>query len=248
MTINPEDETSYTTQYHEAFLKYVENKYCAKDWQIAIIKPENAEGSNCFLSAKASGFRQSSFDPYDLCSDDDKYLATKSMPEMTPRRSHRGAPWLTARRIYLILPAEAPQNWGQVNPNLNDYHFYPMEISSRFWLPDITFWWRQQEDTHPKYADLFNVAWDIYSIIPHGVGVEASFSPGRAIIGWRQSETSSETLEEKVSVPLFAQANNSILEGSYTALDTTQTENELELKREVEERKLNRMDKVHDFM
>jgi hypothetical protein len=30
MNINPEDKTSYTTQYQQAFLKYVENKYCAK--------------------------------------------------------------------------------------------------------------------------------------------------------------------------------------------------------------------------
>jgi len=30
MDINPEDETSYTTQYQEACLKYVENEYCAK--------------------------------------------------------------------------------------------------------------------------------------------------------------------------------------------------------------------------
>jgi len=27
MDINPEDETSYTTQYQEAFVKYVENEY-----------------------------------------------------------------------------------------------------------------------------------------------------------------------------------------------------------------------------
>jgi len=30
MDINPEDETSYTTQYKEAFLKYMKNEYCAK--------------------------------------------------------------------------------------------------------------------------------------------------------------------------------------------------------------------------
>jgi hypothetical protein len=30
MDINPEDETSYTAQYQEAFLKYVEKEYCAK--------------------------------------------------------------------------------------------------------------------------------------------------------------------------------------------------------------------------
>jgi len=31
MDINPEDETFYTTQSQEAFLKYVENEYCAED-------------------------------------------------------------------------------------------------------------------------------------------------------------------------------------------------------------------------
>jgi hypothetical protein len=30
MEINLEDEKSYTTQYHQAFQKYVENAYCAK--------------------------------------------------------------------------------------------------------------------------------------------------------------------------------------------------------------------------
>jgi hypothetical protein len=30
MDINPEEETSYTTQYQEAFVKYVENECCAK--------------------------------------------------------------------------------------------------------------------------------------------------------------------------------------------------------------------------
>jgi len=30
MDINPEDDTSYTTQYQEAFQNYVENEYCAK--------------------------------------------------------------------------------------------------------------------------------------------------------------------------------------------------------------------------
>jgi len=41
---------------------------------------------------------------------------------------------------------------------------------------------------------------DIFSIIPHGVGVEASFSLGRDVIGWRQSTTTGETLGEQVVV------------------------------------------------
>jgi len=67
-------------------------------------------------------------------------------------------------------------------------------------LPEITDWWRQQEETDSKYADLSNVALDIFSVIPHGVGVEASSSIGRDDIGWRQSKTTGETLHDKVGV------------------------------------------------
>jgi hypothetical protein len=155
---------------------------------------------------------------------------------------------LTAARLYLNSPPEAPKNWGQINPNLNDYHSDPMEISSTFWIPDITDWWRQQEETHSKYADLSNVARDIFSIIPHGVGVEASFSLGRDVIGWRQSKTTGETLREKVVVRQFARANNGILAGTDSELDTMNTENDSEMKKEAEERKLHRMAKVHDFL
>ena len=70
--VNPEDETSYTTQYQEAFLEYVENKYCAKHRQRSVTKPDTVPGSNLFLSAMACGFGLSSFDPYDLSSDDEK--------------------------------------------------------------------------------------------------------------------------------------------------------------------------------
>jgi hypothetical protein len=92
------------------------------------------------------------------------------------------------------------------------------------------------------------VARDIFSIIPHGVGVEASFSLGRDVISWRQSKTTGETLREKVVVRKFARANNGILAGTDPELDTTNTENDSEMKKEAEERKLNRMAKVHDFL
>jgi len=182
--MNPEDETSYTTQYDEAFLKYVENKYCTKHQQMSITKPENDQHSNFFSSAKASGFGQSSFHPYDLSSDDDEYLTSKCVAVTTPGWSDRATHLLTTARLYLNSPPESPKNWGQENPNVNDYHSHPKEISSTFWLPDITDWLRQQKETHSKYADLPYVAHDIFSIIPHGVGVEASFSLGQDIIGW----------------------------------------------------------------
>jgi len=96
---------------------------------------------------------------------------------------------LIAAWLYFNSPPEAPKTWGQIELNLNDYHSDPMAISSKFWILDITDWWRQKEETHSKYADISNVARNIFSIIPHGVRVEASFSLGRDNIGWRQSKT-----------------------------------------------------------
>jgi len=78
--------------------------------------------------------------------------------------------------------------------------------------------------------------------------VEASFSLGRDDIGWRQSKTTGETLREKVVVRQFAPAINGILAGTDAELDPTNTENDSEMKKEAEERKLHRMAKVHNFL
>jgi len=59
MDIHPEDETSYTTQDQEAFLKYVENEYCATHRLGPVNKVETVPTSNRFLSATASGSYQS---------------------------------------------------------------------------------------------------------------------------------------------------------------------------------------------
>jgi len=139
-------------------------------------------------------------------------------------------------------------NWRQINRDLNDYHSDPIEISSTYWLPDISDWWREQEETHAKYADLSNVACDIFSIIPHGVGVEAKLSLGRDVIGWRQSETTVRTRREKVVVWLFARANNWILADTDPKLDAKNPDDDSEMKKEAEETKLHRMAKVHNFL
>jgi hypothetical protein len=139
-------------------------------------------------------------------------------------------------------------NWGQINPNLNDYHSDQVQFSSTFCIPDITNWCRQQQEMHSKYADLTNVARAIFSIMPHGVGVEDSFSLGRDDIGSRQSKTTGETLREKVVVRLFAQANNGILAHTVPELDNANAENDSEMKKVAKESKLHRMAKVHDFL
>ena len=84
ININPEDETSYSIQYQEGFLKYVLNKYCANHRRLPVFKPENILHGNVFPCALASGFGQLSFDPYDLSSDDNDYLTPKCIAQMTP--------------------------------------------------------------------------------------------------------------------------------------------------------------------
>jgi hypothetical protein len=248
MDINPEDETSYTTQYQAAFLKYVENEYCAKHRRLLVIKSDNALNNN--LSSFEMPWRsgQSAYDPYDLSSDDDKYLRSTNVAETTPRLSDRAACLLTAAKVYLNSPPELPQTWGQINPNLNDCHSDRRQISSTFCLPDITYGWWQQEDTHSKYADLSNVTRDKFFIIPYCVKVEASYSLGQDVIRWRQWKTTGETLCENVVVRQFPRANTGLLTGEDPVLDPNSTDNDMDLKREAEEKKLHRLSKVHDFL
>jgi len=96
MDINPEDETSYTTQYQEAFLKYVENEYCTKHRRVPVNTLETVPSSNLVPSATASGSYQSSFDPCDLSSDDEEYLMPNNVAETTPGRSDHAARLSTA--------------------------------------------------------------------------------------------------------------------------------------------------------
>jgi len=69
MDINPEDETSYTTQYQDAFLKDLVNEYCAKHRHVPVNKHETLPRTNHIPSETVLGSCQSCFDPYDLSSD-----------------------------------------------------------------------------------------------------------------------------------------------------------------------------------
>jgi hypothetical protein len=75
------------------------------------------------------------------------------------------------------------------------------------------------------YANLSNVARDIFSIITHGVGLDASISHGQDAIGYRVSKATGEMLWEKVVIRQFAQANYGILAGHCTALRTADNVN-----------------------
>jgi hypothetical protein len=78
--------------------------------------------------------------------------------------------------------------------------------------------------------------------------VEASYSVVRDVICWRQSKSIGKTLFEKVIARRFAQANNGMLVDDDPAWDRTNTENESEMMKEMEARKLHTMAKVHHFL
>jgi hypothetical protein len=78
--------------------------------------------------------------------------------------------------------------------------------------------------------------------------VEACFSLGRDVIKWRKSKTNGETLREKVVVRQFALPSSGLLAGDDPVLDPDSTDNDMELKREAEEKNLHRMAKVHNFL
>ena len=78
--------------------------------------------------------------------------------------------------------------------------------------------------------------------------MEASFSLGRYVIGWRQSKTRAETLRGTVLVRQFARANNVIVAGTDPLLDATNKENDSEMKNEAEDRTWPRIAKVHDIL
>jgi len=171
------------------FLQYVDNEYNARHRHVPVSKLDSLPSCTFVTSAKASGSCQTSFDPYDLSSDDVEYLTPNYVAGITPGWSDHAVCYLTATRLNWILQPEVPKTWGQINSNLNDYHSDPMENTCTFSIPDITDWWCQQKDMHSKYANTSNMACDMFSIIPHCVGVEAGFSHVRNIIAWSQSKT-----------------------------------------------------------
>jgi hypothetical protein len=182
MYINAVDKRFYTTQYQEAFVKYVQNEYCAKHWHVPVNKLEHLQSSNIIPYPKASGFCESSIDPYDLSSDDKECLTPNNVAEMTLGQRNCAAHLLTAGKLNLNSPPNPPKIWAQLYLNVNVYRCNQMENSSTFWIPDITDWWGQQEAMHKTSADLSNLARDIFSNIQHGVVVEPSCSHGHDLI------------------------------------------------------------------
>jgi hypothetical protein len=84
-------------------------------------------------------------------------------------------------------------------------------------------------------TDLPNVPHNTFSVLLHHVRLEASLSVGEEFGGWRQSKTTGDTVCERVILWQYAGPIEWILAGNELALDTLNTENDLQMQREAEE-------------
>lgn len=106
----------------------------------------------------------------------------------------------------------------------------------QFMIWDITDWWYQKKETHLKYTNLYNQARNKFSILPLDVGVAGSVLHGRDDIILRLSTTTGETLCQKVMVKKLTSADNRILVGDTTILNTMESETINQLFRDMEEK------------
>jgi hypothetical protein len=165
----------------------------------------------------------------------------------TPRTASRKARLMQQARQYLSntrVNIDSDQHDYPIQDELlsND----PEEITASFWYPDVAGWWMKQERRMGDYQDLARMARDIFSVMPHGVGVEASFSLGRDVMSWRQSRTKGETLQQKVVVRQWARSNDGFLPDEIrTSVDGESLDDERGKK---EDEKLNQLASVRDFL
>jgi hypothetical protein len=80
------------------------------------------------------------------------------------------------------------------------------------------------------------VAQDIFSIIPPSVGADASYCLWRGDIGWSEAHTTSKTLCENILLTWFADAYNWILLCIESVQDWMETESDIELNQEPDDR------------
>jgi len=73
MLIHRADDTSYTTQYQEAFLKYVENESWANHRHLDVIKPGIIPSNNLFSTGMASRSGQFPSDGYNFSCNHEEY-------------------------------------------------------------------------------------------------------------------------------------------------------------------------------
>jgi hypothetical protein len=92
------------------------------------------------------------------------------------------------------------------------------------------------------------VACHRFSIIPHGVRVDASLSLGRDVFVGRKSKPTGDSLRKYIVVGHFSPANNGLLVSNDSEWDQTSTDHHMEITREAEQKMLEQIGMVCDFL
>jgi len=245
-----DDSDSYERQYCDAFLSYWENNYVNNLDSLEgngtdERKKTRGGGSGRLLGNEGKQIpRIYGLDSSDEEEDDGN---EDHRTHSTPRTASRKSLLMQQARQYLANGRANIQSWQHDYPlgeeqMSND----PEEMTASFWYPDVAGWWLKQETTMGEYRDLAKMARDIFSVMPHGVGVEASFSLGRDIISWRQSRTKGSTLQQKVVVRQWARSNDGLLPEE--AIQSAGSDVNNEEKQKQEDQKLNQLASVRDFL
>jgi predicted AAA+ superfamily ATPase len=99
MDINSDKVTSYTSQYQEAFLKYVEHKYWANHRRAPVTRPESILNNTLLFSDMTSSSGQLSYNRYYLTGDDNEDSIPNNVVEYVLRPSDHAARLMTAARL-----------------------------------------------------------------------------------------------------------------------------------------------------
>jgi hypothetical protein len=243
--VDPNSSDSYTWQYKKAFLNYWDQHYVTKIIESTSQNSDNAKSSDKTQLSDTPSEPSNLAYTFDSDSDDNQSLS--ALPTTTPRRTSRRENLLRIAHQYLDNSRVDPASFGQTNPGGDDTDgdTNPDLASGCFWSASVAAWWKHQVTHVTEYAPLSQMARNIFAVMPHGVGVEASFSLGRDVIGWRQARTSGATLQQKVVVRQWARSNSGQLADA--SIDRL-TQNDAAAKAKAEQLKLRKLASLTDFL
>ena len=240
MNIDPKDSESYTAQYTEAFIDYWEEMYvvpqCAPKSRKEDLDSHETKSDMDSAMFDSSTSRSASPDVAYFRERSDDFAdssGTPACPPITPARVLPQDRLMEVARKYIKSVNADPAALGQHPPKTDNLKSEnPQELTAAFWKPDVAAYWQEHEDSCTEYAPLARMARDVFSVIPHGIGVEASFSLGCDVLGWRQCRTSGDMLQKKVIVRQFSRSNPGILAGADIGLPNNATAAQNEQKEE----------------
>lgn len=215
-TRNDLEPTSYESTYRKVFMEYYDLHYVP----VAEEEPDSPTVAEDSVpgDSNSQGFWKPPGNDSDSESDNEVYSTMTGTQSYGTPFPHSMSPSAFsplafslpstpnhARQISLAAalryldekPTEVPYTVVNALPAEEDIT-EPERMTKDFFRPDVLGWWREVERTEPSLKDLAAMARDVFSTVPHSVGVESSFSIARKAVGWQQSAISAGQLENYV--------------------------------------------------